>query len=140
MTHEVFASTIQKTHELLKEIEEEFNWQDRPQQAYVALRVVLHTLRDRLTTHEIAQLGARLPMLIRGVYYDGWKPAEKPHKYSREEFLNKIQQEFQFSIDRPIADLVRTVLQVLHKHISAGEMGDIRTILSKEFRDLLPSE
>jgi len=38
--------------------------------AYNALRAVLHALRDRLTTEEIAQFGAQLPTFVRGVYYE----------------------------------------------------------------------
>lgn len=44
---------------------EELDWQDR-HAAYLALRATLHALRDRLTVEEVAELGAQLPMLIRG--------------------------------------------------------------------------
>lgn len=138
MTQDVFAPTIQKTNELLRDIEEEFGWQERRNQSYAALRCALHTLRDRLTAVEAAQFGAQLPMLVRGMFFEGWKPTARPIKMSREEFLNKVQQEFQFFIDRPIADLVRVVMLVVHKHVSSGELGDIRSSLPKEFSDLLP--
>ena len=39
-----------------------------PQQAHSVRRAVLHTLRDRLTVGGAADLGAQLPMLIRGFY------------------------------------------------------------------------
>ncbi len=48
------------------------------QRAYHALRAGLHTLRDRLPIAEAAALGAQLPHLVRGVYYDGWRPADVP--------------------------------------------------------------
>jgi len=38
--------------------------------------VSLHALSDRLTVQEVAQLGAPIPMLIRGFYYEGWVPSE----------------------------------------------------------------
>ncbi len=55
--------------------------------AYRVLRAVLHALRDRLTVAETVDLGAQLPMLIRGLYYEGWTPNDKPlRERTREKF------------------------------------------------------
>src|SRR5687768_17169423 len=42
--------------------------------AWKVLSVVLHKLRDRLPVELAAHLGAELPLLIRGVYYDQFEP------------------------------------------------------------------
>ena len=57
----------------------ELDWENE-HKAYLALRTVLHTLRDRLSVEEAVQLGAQLPMLIRGFYYEGWTLKQKPTK------------------------------------------------------------
>jgi hypothetical protein len=67
-----------RTNEWLKEIEEALG-PDR-HRAYQALRAVLHCLRDRLTLSEAAQLADQLPMLVRGIYYEAWHPAESPRR------------------------------------------------------------
>jgi uncharacterized protein (DUF2267 family) len=46
--------------------------------AYRALRSVLHVLRNRLTPEQAVHLGAQLPLLVRGIFYDGWRIAGKP--------------------------------------------------------------
>lgn len=133
----VFDSTVDKTNRLLNEIEERYGWpSDRRVQSYSALRIVLHALRDRLTVEESVDLAAQLPMLLRGLYYEGWMPSRVPDRMSKEEFLNRIRSEFTYAIDTSIDDLVRTVFQVLERHIAAGQWQDIRTTLPQEFSPL----
>ena len=84
----VFDATVQKTSHLLKHIEGAYGWpKQRRNQSYAALRSVLQTLRDRLTVEETAQLAAQLPMLVRGLYYEGWNPTVVPVDMDRAEFL-----------------------------------------------------
>ncbi|MGZ3357160.1 MAG: DUF2267 domain-containing protein, partial [Isosphaeraceae bacterium] len=54
--------TIHTTNLWLENLMEELGWQDRDQ-AYQALRVVLHALRDRLPEEALAALAAQLPLL-----------------------------------------------------------------------------
>ena len=46
-SYELFDSTVQKTQIWLKDLMSQLDWQDRPHKAYLALRTVLHALRDR---------------------------------------------------------------------------------------------
>lgn len=46
------------------------------QMAYHALRGVLFTLRDRLTVEEAAHFASQLPLLIRGIFYEGYRSAD----------------------------------------------------------------
>jgi uncharacterized protein (DUF2267 family) len=89
---DVFDTTLQKTIALLKDICNEFGWpEERRQQAYSALRSVLHAIRDRLPVIEAANFAAQLPMLVRGFYYEGWKPESVPIKMHRQEFFAEVQ-------------------------------------------------
>jgi len=60
-----FDTTIHTTNVWLNDLMDELSWHDRTQ-AYHAIRVVLHALRDCLPTGEAADLAAQLPMLVRG--------------------------------------------------------------------------
>ena len=138
---EVFDRTLHKTHTWLKEIMETLGIEDR-HRAYMALRAVLHALRDRLTVEEAAQLGAQLPMLIRGLYYEGWDPTGKPLKERhKEEFLAHVARELR-TPSGPALDpeaAVRTVFGVLAHRVTEGELADIVGLLPKELRALWPS-
>ena len=76
---EVFGTTLEKTNRWVNEISDLLHWDDH-HKAYHGLRAVLHVLRDRLPVPEAAHLGAQLPMLVRGFYYDNWKPTATPIK------------------------------------------------------------
>ena len=89
-----FDSTLQTTNLWITEILQRLHWRDR-HAAYHALRSVLHVLRDRLTIEKVVALGAQLPMLIRGFYYEGWHPLasltkNEPRRNSWNAFANPI--------------------------------------------------
>lgn len=135
---EVFDTTIQKTNGWLKELMEILD-SDSRQEAYLVLRATLHALRDRLTIDETAQLAAQLPMLVRGFYYEGWDPSDKPLKERhQDEFLGGINRQLTPSaVEAETA--ARAVFLLLANRISEGEIEDIEHVLPKEIRELWPS-
>jgi uncharacterized protein (DUF2267 family) len=134
-----FNTTVDKTNHVLKEIEQAYNWpKERRNQSYAALRAVLHALRDRLTVEEAAELAAQLPMLIRGIYYEGWRPSHVPVKMRREEFFARIRREFPFEVEGSDERLAQTVLKSLRLHITDGEWEDIKSNMPKDLAAALP--
>lgn len=133
---EAFDSTLHKTNIWFRELMEELRWDDR-HRAYLALRVVLHALRDRLGVEEAAQLGAQLPMLIRGFYYEGWTPCGKPSKERhKEQFIEKIAACFTKEPKADVEQIVRAVFHLIERHISEGEVHDIKHTMPKELLEL----
>ncbi|WP_119462045.1 DUF2267 domain-containing protein [Rhodospirillaceae bacterium SYSU D60014] len=135
---EVFDETVQTTNIWLKELGEELG--PDHQRCYHALRAVLHTLRDRLTVDQAAHLGAQLPMLVRGIYYEGWHPAATPRTArSLDEFLQHVSEELRNI--RPIGsdDAARAVFRVLNEHLTQGEIAKVRQAMPQEVRDLWPN-
>jgi uncharacterized protein (DUF2267 family) len=138
--HTPLDTTIEKTNLVLKDIEEVYGWpKERRNQSYLALRVVLHAVRDRMTINEAAQFAAQLPLLIRGIFYEGWDPTDVPQKPSREEFLQRIRRDFRFvDVDGGMELLVQTVLGALRRYVTDGEWEDIRTNMPKDLATVLP--
>lgn len=138
MHADTFQSTLQKTNLWLGELGQELGWDDS-RRAYRALRATLHALRDRLTVEETAHLGAQLPMLIRGIYYEGWNPTGKPLKERHiEEFLGHIEDELNPDLEANPEDVARGVFRLLSRRISAGEVQDIKHVLPRPLRTLWP--
>jgi uncharacterized protein (DUF2267 family) len=134
-----FDSTLQTTHVWLNELVGLLDWPDDQHRAYLALRAVLHALRDRLSADEAASLAAQLPMLIRGFYYEGWHPHGKPVKERRlEEFLAHIRADFPADSDFDPEQVPRAVFQLLANHVTAGEIEKVKGTLPAEIRSLWP--
>ncbi len=135
---DVFDHTIQITNIWLKELMEKLGTEDR-HRAYLALRSVLHALRDRLTVDEAAHLGAQLPMLVRGIYFEGYHPAGKPSKERhKEEFLAHIREQFRKDPEVDPEAIARAVFALLEEKITTGEIADVRNSMPKELRELWP--
>jgi len=129
---------VHTTNIWLKELMEELGWEDR-EQAYHALGAVLHALRDRLTVVEAADLGAQLPMLIRGLYYEGWTPTGKPVKErKREDFLAHISTALRGRAAIFPEAVAWAVFKLLQAHVSAGEIQDVKHVLPAQIRSLWP--
>jgi uncharacterized protein (DUF2267 family) len=135
---EVFDTTLQKTSVWLNQIMTELDSKDR-HLAYLALRSTLHALRDRLPIQEAVHLGAQLPMLVRGFYYEGWTLSGKPIKEHRAEFLSTIRACFGAGLPPDPEQVARAVFKVLARHVTSGEIEDVKHLLPKDLRDLWPT-
>jgi len=138
-TYEVFHKTLLKTDEWLKELCTTLEIDDL-HLAYVILKAVLHTLRDRFPINECVHFSACLPLLLKGVYFDGWVPLDKPIKLkTANDFLDAIDrhQGLRPSVPEYITAkrIVHAVLTVLHKK-SPGEEEKIRKILPHHIVEL----
>lgn len=130
---DVFDKTLETTHIWLNEICADLG--PDKQVAWKVLSTVLHKLRDRLPIGLAAHLGAQLPLIVRGVYYDQFEPSKLPTECnSREEFIAEVAE--WLSDTRPVdPDLaVRSVFRVLSRHISEGQVAKVREALPRSLR------
>lgn len=131
-----FDATVHKTNQWISDLLAELDWQDR-QGAYGALRSVLHALRDRLSIQEASDLAAQLPMLVRGFYYEGWQPSKAPvRSRTSSEFLEHVRGGIADEDWVDVEQITRAVFRVLTKHVSPGEIEDVRRCLPEDIRTL----
>ncbi|ESY72123.1 DUF2267 domain-containing protein [Mesorhizobium sp. M1050] len=134
---DVFDKTLQTTNIWLDEIMADLGPDRRI--AWHILGAVLRTLRDRLQLGLAAKLGAELPLLVRGAYYDQYRPAAEAEKTgSLEEFSQRISEELKTI--RPVdpEDAARSVFRVLARHVDLGQSAKVRDALPKEIQALWP--
>jgi uncharacterized protein (DUF2267 family) len=130
--------TIQETNLWLKAVTEQLHFENR-HYSYSALRAVLHTLRDRMTPEMAVHLGAQLPMLVRGLYYEGWHMAGKPTKdRSVQDFVDHVLKQLPplFPVD-PLT-VTHGVFKVLWEKLDPGESAKVIDHLPLPLRALWP--
>jgi uncharacterized protein (DUF2267 family) len=132
----VFDTTVQETNLWLKAIMEGLHTDDR-HLAYVALRATLHALRDRLGPENAVHLAAQLPMLLRGLYYEGWRlAASQTKERTRTDFLEHVRGELPrgSALDPNVA--ARAVFGVMWEKLDLGEVGKVIDLLPEELKEL----
>jgi len=133
----IIERSVETTNIWLNELSDELGVDDR-RYAYRVLRAFLHTLRDRLTVDEAAQLAAQLPELIRGVYYEGWDPSGTPAGYRDvDTFLRRVEHEAVGLGDTEASFAVSAAARVLRRHVTGGEIDDVLALLPAPLRNLL---
>ena len=122
--------------EWLNELCDDLEWPEKSR-AYMLLHETLHTIRDFLTVDEAADLAAQLPVLVRGVFYDGWDPSKTPVKpRSKSDFVARIESRFnKFPLEDP-ERAIAAVFDLLRRHVSAGELDQVRRAMRKPLQDL----
>jgi uncharacterized protein (DUF2267 family) len=138
MKLDAIERTVQKTNLWLHGIRDDLRVQDE-RVAYHALRAVLHAIRDRLSVEDAAALGAQLPLLVRGIYYEGWHAHGKPLRLRKaEEFLELVQrnlaQDAELELEpRRALDAVAGVLQA---HMDPGAVEKLFHALPPDVQTL----
>jgi uncharacterized protein (DUF2267 family) len=134
---EVFDKTLHTTNLWLDEINAEIG-PDR-HLAWHVLGAVLRSIRDEMQVEQSAHFAAQLPLLIRGAYFDQYRPATQPAAArSHDDFVARIQHDLDGA--RPIGAeaAASAVMRTLNRHVTEGQVKKVRDALPKGVRAMWP--
>ena len=124
----------------LKKVAECLGIQDRDKAGRI-FRAVLHALRDRLPASEAAHLGAQLPIIWKGVYYDGYRPNREPVRIRHEEdwlqFIyekDPVAKANDFPTLEDAKQAFEGVMLALRELLSAGQYEQVTQGLHREIK------
>ncbi len=113
-------------------------------QAARILRATLHGLRNRLSLEENFDFLSQLPMIIKAIYVDGWKPAQRIYQsHYLVDFLDEIRAfdpsaaARDFGNEDQAKSMVKGVFRILAQYVSVGEMNDVLSTLPKEIKEFI---
>lgn len=142
---DVFDTTLQETNAWLNDVMEQWgipaDHRDEAlrRRAYHALRSVLVTTRDRLPADLSAAMGAQLPLLVRGVYYEGYDPSRQPEDYRDvDTFVERIGK-YAHRVDIDPNDAISAVFAVLNERLTDGMADKVVQSLPEKIRNRWPA-
>ena len=137
-TFDILGGATETTEHWLADLREEIGWVSE-RGAYLCLRSTLHAMRDQMSVADAAKLGDALPVLIRGVFYEGWNPSAVPVRYvDREAFLTRIRLGCRVEPGPDPEPAARAVFSVLARRVEAEEIKTLKAGLTPEIQELWP--
>lgn len=133
-----FAPAVYTAHGWLARIAQGIGTDDRAF-AYQLTRAWLHAVRDRLDVPAAVHLGAQLPELLRGVYYDGWKPARVPVGRHPQEFIDQVAADAHIA-EAEVPVMVGLVTDALEDLFSPGQLAHVFAVLPDSLVGVLSGE
>ena len=134
---EVFDKTLHTTNVWLDEISAEIG-PDR-HLAWHVLGAVLRSIRDEMLVEQSAHFAAQLPLLVRGAYFDQYRPSVQPlSARSHEDFIAHIQHDLDGTRPVNVEQAATVVMRTLNRHVTEGQIKKVRDSLPKGVRALWP--
>lgn len=133
--------SVHKTNDWLTELETTVGLQDKDE-ALMALRGVLHSLRDCLPVDMTASLAAQLPLVVRGIYYEDWDPSRTPEKIRNvDAFIERVNSDLgREELKGRSEDIIVGTLDLLNNHLNRDSIEKFRQAFPSELRELWPQK
>ncbi|MBA4746576.1 MAG: DUF2267 domain-containing protein [Muricauda sp.] len=111
------------------------------------LTSILYALRDIISPIESLQLIAQLPMFIKALYVNGWAIGKKRARVKNlMDFIELVKKQDgsaainDFGYNNDVAEnYIHTTFSFLKRYVSQGELEDIRDVLPKGLKNIIPS-
>jgi len=132
------SSAAKAADDWIDDLQRRLGWHDR-ERVYRALLTALHALRDALARDEAVYVGAQLPPLLRGLYYEGWHPGARAAARSRSAFLERIHDGVHRDPGIDPEQIARAVFGMLAARIPAAEVENAKAASPKSLHNLWPS-
>ena len=97
-----------------------------------------------------AALAAQLPLLLKGVFYDGWKPDDKPFKMNRTEFVGEVERALHPpygieiaaapSFEQSPEEIINGVLVAIQNCTDPSGIDKIKELLPKDIVQMLDED
>lgn len=128
------AQAAQQAQQWVRELAADLRWSEPS--ACRLLRSVLHAVRDRLPQSQMVAFSAQLPVLVRGIYFEGWNPSASTCEHKKRDFVLSVRSSFGYDEEVDFDLAINAVFNLLDRHGSHGEVLLVRDSMKEPFRQL----
>ena len=139
-----FDNYAREGKEFMHRLASELGHPDREDQVAIALRAVLHALRDRISIGQNLHVLSHLPMFLKAIYVNEWSYGEEVDRIkSREEFERRVEKyqaqygESRYDWNMSTSEIITIVMAQLERYIPEGEVEDVKSELPDEIAALI---
>lgn len=139
-----FNKHLEEANRFVKDLAMQLGNPENTDQAIRVLRAVFIALRRRIPTDESMHVVSQLPMILKGMYVDGWDLHEPlSDAQSWDDFLFELRNntarnaDIDFVNDEDAKQKVSAVFTALKQYISEGELDHVRSSLPKEIAEVI---
>jgi uncharacterized protein (DUF2267 family) len=131
-----FDHSLMETREWIKDIKDELKY-DNDEDAYESTRAILHVVRDRLTIEEAANFASQLPMLLKGVYYESYRPEKTPLKIKDPQaFFDRVSEELPQDKKNESSRITKAFMKVVRKHVTEGLLEKMENQFPENLKEI----
>ncbi len=113
-------------------------WHDRDK-SYRALTGAMHAFRDSLPWDEAAQIAGCLPIVLRGLFLEGWHPTSPSLPLAnRSVLLERVHDSVHRELGIDPEQVLRGFLALLAQRLPPSELEDAKAVTPDELRALWP--
>ncbi len=137
--HHNFDHTVHEGNLWLRKVADALRLDD-PRHAYPALRATLHALRDRLAPADAVHLAAQLPMVVRGLFFEGWRMSRTPSDEDTiDSFCAHVARELPPMFPMDAKTVATAVFAVMWDELDAGETAKVIDRVPLALKTLWPA-
>jgi uncharacterized protein (DUF2267 family) len=109
--------------------------------AFASLRATLHALRAQLDMRRAIEVGERLPLVMRAVFFDGWDPHDvPPPAASKDQFVRRVAADNGRTPRIKAERAAKAALEVIFERLPAAVAARVVERLPEDLRELWPDE
>lgn len=140
-----FDKYVHDANEYFKYLATKLGHPDEQNRVVFIWRAVMHTIRDRIHISESIDLISPLPMILKGMYVEGWKYHDKPlydfetleQMKTQVKALQNKYGEARFDWSKPTDEIISITLESLEKYVPAEQMEQIRNQLPDDIKEVV---